>query len=388
MKNVKRIYPIIITFLFWNCAGINNFKKIDITSTLDEISSQRNPKSANHIPLVINEKVAKYIRIYTNGGRKQLEKILSRAYRYFPMIKQDFIQEGLPQELIYLPIIESGFNPSAYSPKRASGPWQFVKGTGRLYGLHSDWWVDERRSVEKSTIAAVKHLKDLYKWLGDWYLALAAYNAGGGKVIKAIRKYKTRDFWKLTKRRWGILKRETANYVPKFIAVVIICENLEKFGFKQIEKEPPLLYDIVEIPDATDLNIIAKCCGTTYEEIKKLNPELKRWATPPKYFNYKLRIPYGTKQIFLENFNKIPPEDRITFRRHKIRKGESVWSIASKYKVPRKMILEMNKIRNPRKIRAGDYIIIPIRGLDKAKAIDKMLEKEKLSQKEINLNEY
>ncbi len=377
-----------IIIFSWSCTSITNFRKIDIASTIKEINSQRLSTKSNHIPLVINQKVVKFIKLYTNGGRKNLTKILSRAYRYFPMMKKTFRDEGLPEELIYLPIIESGFNASAYSPRHASGPWQFVKYTGKIYGLHSDWWVDERRNVEKSTVAAAKHLKDLYNWLGDWYLALAAYNAGGGKVIRAIKKYKTRDFWKLTRRRWGILRKETADYVPKFLAVVIICENLDKFGFTEITKKPPLLYDVVEIPDATDLEIIAKCCNTTVEEIKKLNPELKRWATPPRYFNYNLRIPYGTKHLFLENFNKIPPEDRITFRRHKIRKGESIWSIASKYKIPRKMILEMNKIKNPQKIRAGDYLIIPIRGLDKAKEIDKMLEKEKISQKYNKLNEY
>jgi len=386
---MNRLYilMIFVTFLF-GCTGINNFSKLDVTSSLSDLTYTKNFDTDKHIPLVINDKVSKYIKIYTGGGRNQIERILSRAYRYFPMMKRTFIQEGLPPELVYLPIIESGFNPGAYSPKRASGPWQFMKGTARMYGLHSDWWVDERRNFEKSTEAAAKHLKDLYKWLKDWYLALAAYNAGGGKVKKAIRKYKSKDFWKISNKRWGVLRKETCNYVPKFLAVVIICENLNQFGFTNITKEEPILYDVVEIPDATDLKIIAECCNSTYDEIKELNPELKRWATPPKYFNYRIRIPYGTSQTFLQNFNNIAPEDRITFRRHKIKKGDSIWSLSSKYKVPRKMIIEMNKLKNASRIRIGDYIIIPIRGLEKAKEIDKMLKKEELSHKAVKVNDY
>ncbi len=384
----KLLLLIVLIISLFGCTGINNFSKIDVTATLNDLRTNKNIDASTHIPFVINDRVYEYIKIYTGGGRKQLEKIVSRAYKYFPMIKQTFIQQELPPELVYLPIIESGFTAEAYSPKSASGPWQFMKGTARMYGLHSDWWVDERRSFEKSTEAAAKHLRDLYHWLKDWYLALAAYNAGGGKVIKAIKKYKSRDFWKISNKRWGILRKETSNYVPKFLSVVIICENLDNFGFTNITKEEPMLYDVVEIPDATDLKIIAQCCNSTYEEIKKLNPELKRWATPPRYFDYRLRIPYGTLQTFLQNFNNIAPEDRITFRRHKIKQGESIWSLASKYKVPRKMIIEMNKLKNPSQIRIGDYIIIPISGLDKAKEIDKMLNKEEISHKSVKVNDY
>ncbi len=385
MKNV--IYYILGLALLSSCTHLNNVKKVDFLYSLQkEGEKYEKTLPENHIPLVVNKEVAKYVKIYTTGSKKHLEKILSRAYKYFYMMKKSFRDEGLPEELVYLPIIESGFNLSAYSPKRASGPWQFVKGTGRLYGLHSNWWIDERRNPEKSTIAAVKHLKDLYRWFKDWYLALAAYNAGGGKISRAIKKYKTRNFWELIKGRRHYLKKETRRYVPKFIAVTIICENLDKFGFTNIFKEEPLMYDVVEIPDATDLKVIAECCNCSYKEIKELNPELKRWATPPSYYNYKLRIPYGTKEIFLENFNKIPPEERITFRRHKIKKGESIWSIASKYKIPRDMLIKMNKLKKPYRIRAGKYLIIPIRGLARAKEIDR--EFKNLSQKYENKADY
>ncbi len=363
--------------LLFSCSSIHHYQKANFFATLyDEAQMYQLTLSSNNIPLVINEKIAKYISIYNNGSRKYLTGILTRAHKYFPMMKVAFKEAGLPEELVYLPIIESGFNMNAYSPAHASGPWQFMKGTGRLYNLHADWWVDERRNPEKSTIAAVRHLKELYAWLKDWYLALAAYNAGGGKVSKAIKKFKSRDFWELTKGKRWILRKETKEYVPKFIAVTIICENLDKFGFSEIEKEKPILYEIVEIPDATDLNLIAECCGSTYEEIKSLNPELKKWATPPKYNNYKLRIPYGSKNIFLNNFNTISPEERITFRRHKIKSGESVWSIASKYNVPRDMIMEMNKLGKQAMIREGHYLIIPIRGVEKAKEIDKLFKNE------------
>ncbi len=370
---MKRFIIVIIIITVVNsCTHINNIKKTDPFYALKQEGDKYTATlPENHVPLVINEKVAKYIDIYTTGSRKYLSRVLSRAHKYFYMMKKAFRDNGLPEELVYLPIIESGFNVSAYSPKHASGPWQFVKYTGRMYGLHSNWWVDERRSPEKSTIAAAKHLGDLYRWLKDWYLALAAYNAGGGKISRAIKRYKTRDYWELTRDGRIFIKKETKRYVPKFIAVTIICENLDKFGFNDIAHEEPIMFDTVEIPDATDLKVIAECCNTTYDVIKELNPELKRWATPPSYYNYKLRIPYGTKEIFLENFNKIPPEERITFRRHKIKKGESIWTIAKKYNIPRDMIIKMNRLKNPRRIREGKYIIIPIRGLAKAKELDK-----------------
>jgi len=361
-------------FLLVGCTSIRNIQKVNFFNTLDEEASKyKKTLTKNHIPLVINKEVSYFIKLYTSGSRNYLKKVLKRAHKYFPMMKKAFKEENLPEELIYLPIIESGFLLHAYSPRHASGPWQFIKGTARYYGLKSNWWIDERRNPEKSTIAAVRHLKVLYKKLKDWYLALAAYNAGIGKVVKAIKKYKSRNFWDLIKGRRRILKKETKNYVPKFIAVTIICENLDKFGFSEIEKEQPILYDVVEIPDATDLRLIAQLCKTTYENIKELNPELKQWATPPKYENYKLRIPYGTKSLFLSQFTNIPPEDRITFRRHKIKRGESVWSIAKKYKVPREMIIKMNKLGKRAMIREGKYLIIPIRGVKKAKEIDKIL---------------
>ncbi len=374
---MRRIFLILLLIPVFSCSGFRNLNKLNFLHKLNqEAEKYRAGLSENHIPLTVNKNVQKFIRQYTYGSKHHLRGILGRAHKYFPMMKRAFKEAGLPEELVYLPIIESEFRVSAYSHKHASGPWQFIKGTGRHYGLECNWWVDERRNAEKSTLAAASHLKDLYVWLKDWNLALAAYNAGGGKIIKAIRKYDTRDFWELTKGKRSFIKKETKYYVPKFIAVTIVCENLGKFGFEDIEKEPVILFDIVEIPDATDLNLIAKICNTTYEEIKELNPELKQWATPPKIENYKVRIPYGTKAVFLSEFNKILPEDRITYRRHKIKKGESVWTIAKKYNIPRDMIMEMNKLNKKAFIREGHYLIIPIRGLEKAKEIDKLFSKE------------
>lgn len=379
--NMKKTALIILAFCLSGCAAIQNHQKADFFSALgEEARLYRASLSPGHIPLVINEKVARYIRVYNNGARSHLNETLSRAYKYLPMMKVAFREAGLPEELVYLPIIESSFQLHAYSPKHASGPWQFIRGTGRLYDLHSDWWVDERRNPEKSTVAAVRHLKDLYVWLHDWHLALAAYNAGGGNVSKAIKRYKTRDFWEMTRGNRTTLKKETREYVPKFIAVTVVCENLDKFNFTKIQQEPPLLYDTVEIPDATDLKLIAECCGSTYEKIKALNPELKQWATPPQYENYRLRIPGNTRTLFLTNFNRIPSEERITYRRHKIKSGESVWSIAARYGIPREMLIEMNRLGSKALIREGEHLIIPIRGVDKAREIDKKMSKE-ISQK-------
>jgi membrane-bound lytic murein transglycosylase D len=316
------------------------------------------------IPIVINGKVERFITYFQTRGRKVFTRWLARSGRYIPLLKELLREKGLPEDLVYLALIESGYNPRAYSRKQAMGLWQFRYHTGRRYGLKVDWWIDERRDPVKSTIAAARYLKDLYDRFECWYLAAAGYNAGEGKIQRAIKRYKTEDFWELTK--YSYLKRETKNFIPKMIAAALMAKNPETYGFTDIEYEEPIRFETVTVPDATDLRVIAKACESTYEELKRLNPELRRWCTPPKYPDYELKLPYGKKEIFLRNLAAIPPGKRITFRRHVVRSGETLSHIAIRYRTDIGAIMRMNRITSRHRIRVGRSLIIPVRGSGKA----------------------
>jgi membrane-bound lytic murein transglycosylase D len=250
-------------------------------------------------------------------------------------------------------LIESGFNPNAYSWAHAAGPWQFISSTGRLYGLDRDWWVDERRDPVKSTRAAARHLVDLYEEFHSWPLVLAAYNCGARRVKRAMQSAKTSDFWKLK------LPRQTRNYVPLFMAATVIAKSPEAYGFS-IEYESPLEYDQVDITDCTDLRVAARCCGSTSDEIKNLNPELRRWCTPPNSSAYRLKIPKGTKARFQQKYALIPASEKISWQRHKIRKGETLSVIARYYGTSISAIKEANSLRSSHRIIAGKHLLIPI----------------------------
>jgi membrane-bound lytic murein transglycosylase D len=310
------------------------------------------------IPIVINDRVEYFIEYFQTTHRKAFSLWLQRSGRYIPMMKEVLRENGLPEDLVYMALIESGFNPKAYSRRRASGPWQFISRTGKKYGLNANWWIDERRDPEKSTIAAARHLKDLYDQFSCWYLAAAGYNAGAGKISRAIQRYQTEDFWELAKHKY--LKMETKNYVPKMIAAALIAKEPEKYGFTEIEYDEPIRYEKVEIPDATDLRVIARCCEADYEIIKALNPELKMWCTPPDHPGYQVKIPEGTRKTFERNFSQLKPSERITFRQYHVRTGDTLSAIAMRYGIGVEPIMQMNNIRNVRHLRAGSYLIIPI----------------------------
>ncbi len=305
-----------------------------------------------------NDRVQFYIKYFQTTGRKVFSRWLSRSERYVPMMKEILKKHGLPEGLVYLAMIESGFNPKAYSRRGACGPWQFMYRTGKKYGLRVDRWVDERRDPIKATIAAAKYLKDLYDMFNSWHLAVAGYNAGEGKIMRAIKRYKTEDFWELCKYRY--LKTETKDYIPKLIAAALIAENPEKYGFTNIKYQDPLRFDEITVSGPVSLSVIAKCCGVSVDEIRNLNPELRKNFTPPNRNSYTLRIPFGTKELFLERFAKIPPKERVGFVEHRIRRGESLWVIARRYGVSIYDIKAVNRIRNPKRLRPGKVILIPI----------------------------
>jgi membrane-bound lytic murein transglycosylase D len=267
-------------------------------------------------------------------------------------------EHGLPEDLVYLSLIESGFNPYAYSRAKAVGLWQFISRTGERYGLRVNWWVDERRDPEKSTIAAAKYLKDLYDLFASWYLAAAGYNAGEYKIMKAIKRYRTEDFWKLTDQRY--LKRETKDYVPQMIAAALIAKEPEKYGFIDIEYQEPLRYEKVKVPELTDLDLIAKACETSLEEIKDLNPEIRRGVTPPNENEYEIKIPFGKGDLYLKNLEALQPLEKFQFKTHLVKKGETLKRITKTYRVDLEPLLEINHLNKKSSISNGMTLLIPI----------------------------
>ena len=313
---------------------------------------------------VTNDRVEKWLDYFQGRGRKDMERWLSRAPRYRPMIDRMLEEEGLPPELFYLAVIESGLNPNAYSRAHAAGMWQFISSRARMYGLKVDWWIDERRDPETATRAACTYLKALHERFGSWELALAGYNSGEGRVERAQRKRPScPDYWCLD------LPRETENFVPKFMAAVLIGTNPSKYGFEMPTAGTPLSYDTIEVTDAVDLQVIADATGTGYDDIKKLNPALRRWCTPPSSSATTVRVPTGTGRQCLAAIASIPPEDRVTWRRHRVRTGETLSGIARAYGTSISAITSVNDIRNPHRIRTGSYIVIPVGpGADSASA--------------------
>lgn len=308
------------------------------------------------IPMILNESVENHLEYFKTRGRDVFQIWLDRSARYIPLMKNIFKDKNLPEDLIYVSMIESGFNPYAVSWAQAVGAWQFMAATGKLYGLKINWWIDERKDVIKSTNAAAEHLKDLHNLFGSWPLALASYNAGAGKVQRAVRRTNSDDFWDLRASRY--IRPETKNYIPKYMAATIIAKNPEAYGFS-VTPVDPYKYDEVVIEESTDLRLIARCADCTYQDIKDLNPEIKRWVTPPNYDKYVLRIPFGKKDTFLANFAAISPEQKIKWERHQVRKGETLSSLAKRYNTRPEAIRDINGFKKDR-IAPGKHLLIPI----------------------------
>ncbi len=307
------------------------------------------------VPIEVNDRVLAYIELYSKRIPSRWVHGLKRSGRYMEMFREIFAEEGVPQDLVYFAHVESAYKTSAYSRARAKGVFQFIAATGKRYGLRVDYWVDERSDPEKACRASARYLKDLYDEFGDWYLALAGYNAGEGKIRRAIRKTGKKDFWAIAKTRY--IRRETKNYVPAILATILISKDPQKYGF-DFEYDDEITYETVQVEGAADFRVLAESAGTDVATIKLLNPALRRQQTPPLVTS-DVRVPVGTGQKMLVALAEIPKDKRVTFQRHYVRQGESLSTIARAYGVSVYSIQQANGMGRRTMIRAGKTLKIP-----------------------------
>ena len=312
--------------------------------------------TCSDFPLTINNQVQVYLDLFQNEQRKSFSIWLSRSGKYLPLMRKELKEAGLPEDLAYLAMIESGFNQKAYSKADASGLWQFIPGTGAQYNLKTDRYLDERRDAEKSTKAAVSFLSNLYDEFGDWHLAVAAYNAGAGKISKGLERYNTKDFWSLA--QYDYLAMETKRYVPKLIASIIIAKNPEQYGFTDIQPESPYAYDTLEVGPGLTLDAVALISNCDRKAIDLLNQELSTDKTPLNQSSYRIKIPLGTSKIASQNLPRLQRIATIDYKSHTITKGESLSQVCNRYDINKTTLLKVNNLRN-QKLAPGQRLRIP-----------------------------
>jgi membrane-bound lytic murein transglycosylase D len=310
------------------------------------------------VPIPQNSKVLSYVELFQGRLRDYIQESLLRGSKYLPMIQNVFRAEGVPLDLAYIPIIESGFKMNALSRASAKGPWQFMKATAVEQGLKHDWYIDERSDPEKATLAAAKYLKSLHRMFdGDWHLVLAAYNGGMGRVQRAMNRSGIDDFWRLSQSS-RFLPRETREYVPLILAAIIVAKNPVQYGF-EVAAAAPMAYDTVTIDRPIDLRRVAEWTGQPVDEIQALNPELRRWTTPIKADAYALKVPVGTADQFNARYAAAGPGDLVTLNKYTVRKGDTISTVARKLRVSRVDLAEANRLSVRSKLRVGQALVIP-----------------------------
>lgn len=351
-------------------------------STIEEVIRIEEPNthtlydnSRYDFPITMNSRVEGWIDYFTGRGRSHMERYLGRSSRYIPMMKQTLKKAGLPEDLVYLALIESGFNLRAKSHARAVGAWQFIKATGKRYGLRVDAWIDERRDPIRSTEAAARYLKDLYLMFESWYLAASAYNAGEYKILRAIDKAKTNNFWSIAQTR--LIRRETKDYVPKLIAAAIIAKNPAKYGFEDIAYQDPLEFEIVTVDFPIAIKEVAKLVDAPEEEIEDLNPELRRGVVPPGMGSYELRIPVGSRVLVERALTAIRTQvsDSEMPRQYTIRRGDTLRSVARQHRMSYKELANVNNLGPKERLSPGTKLILPGTSVGKGKVSEAVLQK-------------
>lgn len=334
---------------------------------IDDIIRLEEPNTANlydnsryDFPITMNARVEGWIDYFTGRGRPHMERYLARASRYLPAMREILKRNGLPEDLVFLALIESGFNPRARSRARAVGAWQFMKATGKRYGLRVDSWIDERRDPLRATEAAAKYLKDLYLMFESWYLAASAYNAGEYKILRAIESVKTHNYWRICETK--AIRRETKDYVPKLIAAAIIAKNPDKFGFTDVDYEEPLKFEIVTVDFPIHMRDVAAFVDVSDEEVYDLNPELIQNLVPPSVDTYDIRVPIGAKVVVeraIASLKSRGPQLASLPYQHTVRSGDTARALAKRYRVSFNELLNANSLSPKEKLVPGSSIVIP-----------------------------
>jgi membrane-bound lytic murein transglycosylase D len=358
--------------------------------TLKEVESFRlsdpeGPKVTDEeleqIPVEINPLVQKWIDYFQGKGRPHMERYLARSTRYMKLMKKILRQNGLPEDLVYIALIESGFSSKATSRAAAVGYWQFIKGTGKRYGMEISPLVDERRDPVLATQAAAEYFKGLYSVFGSWYLAMASYNVGENRVKREVMNHLTRDFWELARKRR--FPKETINYIPKFIAAKLIGNNPEKYGFTEIEWLTPIEFEHVKVDRPVNLKAMAAKMDIDYDDLKQLNPKFKGEVAPLKGHSLELRVPPGQTQTglvaaqasFVDRVEYIA--DAGETETYKVRSGDSLSTIARKYRTTIAWLRDVNDLKNGRKLRIGQRLSVPDRNGKKPTVVKYVAKAEK-----------
>jgi membrane-bound lytic murein transglycosylase D len=336
----------------------DELESVDTEELESEVDSTP-PAITYDIPVVLNARVQHFIEMFQTEKRKEFAAGMARSGLYIDMFRRILEEEGVPQDLVYLAMIESAFKVRAYSRASAKGIWQFMSWTAKRYGLKINWWIDERSDPEKSCRAAARYLRDLHSELGDWLLAIAAYNGGPGRVGSAVKRLKTADFWEISNSSRH-LRRETRNFVPAILAAAIIMKQPKEYGFGDVVLEQPLEYEKVRVDSPTDIRIAAELAEVEVTLLQELNPALRRMITPDDYKEFELRIPTGRKEIFETKFAALPAHKRLKYTEHIVSSGETLSAIAKRYHTSVTAIQRANDIRNPHKLSRGQHLIIPL----------------------------
>jgi len=337
---------------------IATFPRPDTKASTEEAVKADLAATEHDVPIPQNAKVLAAVELLNGRLHDYVQESLTRGSKYLPMIQNVFRAEGLPLDLAYIPVIESGFKTNALSKASAKGPWQFMKPTAQDHGLKTDWYIDERSDPEKATVAAAKYLKTLYRLFdGDWHLVLAAYNGGLGRLQRAMRSSGRDDFWSLAESPRH-LPRETREYVPLILAAIIVAKNPAQYGFEYTPADA-IAYEKVPVPRAVDLRRVAEWTGTTIDEIQALNPELRRWTTPVKYPDYEVKVPVGTADRLATRLASAPPSDLGALNWYTVKSGETLTTVARKLRVARVDLAEANNLSVRSRIRPGQDLIIP-----------------------------
>jgi len=305
--------------------------------------------------IIQNERVEYWLNHFKGPGRNTFQTWIDRGAPYRPLIEETLARYDLPPELYFLAMIESGFKPKAKSSAGAVGPWQFIRGTGRRYGLTIDYWVDERRDFVRSTDAAAQYLSHLYGIFQDWNLAMAGYNSGEFRVMASMRRAGSRNFWDLR------LPNQTRDYVPKMMAATIVGRDLEAYGFRPAQYDQDFSYEDLQVDRAVDMTFLSKKGNIKLSLLKEMNPHLLRWCTPPDHGAYAIHVPRGKTTRLADALGSLPREEQISFARHKVKRGETLYDIAKGYGTTVDAIMRQNGIRNARRLRAGASLVIPTR---------------------------